>query len=210
MKIHRICRRICWLALAQIVVLAAGLIPAPGALAGNSPADEATPSELPAGKQTTLGLYATAAEAFEAWSAAPGEVTILDVRTPEEFMFVGHPDMAWNVPVFMQTLDWDEEKARFKMEPTADFVSRVMRIVEPADTVYLVCRSGGRSAMAVDMLAEAGFENAFSVTDGMEGGKVKDENSPDFGHRTLNGWKNSDLPWTYKVDHERVVLPESD
>ena len=52
--------------------------------------------EVPESKQTTLGLYATAAEAYAAWEAAPDHVTILDVRTPEEFIFVGHPAMAWN------------------------------------------------------------------------------------------------------------------
>ena len=28
------------------------------------------------------------------WQADPENVTILDVRTPEEFLFVGHPPMA--------------------------------------------------------------------------------------------------------------------
>ena len=31
----------------------------------------------------------------------------------------------------------------------------------------MICRSGGRSAQAVDLLAEAGFKNAYSVIDGM-------------------------------------------
>jgi rhodanese-related sulfurtransferase len=94
------------------------------------------------------------------------------------------------------------------MEPNPYFVAEVKEIVWPADgTVYVICRSGGRSAMAVDKLAEAGFTNAFSVIDGMEGDKVKDESSADFGHRTINGWKNSGLPWTYSIDRERMRLP---
>jgi hypothetical protein len=28
------------------------------------------------------------------------------------------------------------------------------------------------------------------------------------GQRFVNGWKNSGLPWTYKGDPERMVLPE--
>ena len=55
--------------------------------------------ELPKAKQTTLGLYVTAAEAYQMWKAAPDTVKVIDVRTPEEFAFVGHPKMAWNVPV---------------------------------------------------------------------------------------------------------------
>ena len=164
-------------------------------------------ADLPEGKRTTLGLYATAVQAYEAWAANPDDVTILDVRTPEEFMFVGHPDMAWNVPIFMQTLDWDEQRGRFSMTPVPEFVDNVKKIASLDDTIYLICRSGGRSAMAVDKLAEAGFTNVFTVTDGVEGDKVKDETHPDFGHRTINGWKNSELPWTYAIDRQRMVLP---
>ena len=45
---------------------------------------------LPEAKQTVLGLYVTSAEAYEKWQAAPDKVKLLDVRTPEEFLFVGH------------------------------------------------------------------------------------------------------------------------
>ena len=48
-------------------------------------------ANLPKGKQTVLGLYVTAKEAYEKWQAAPDKVKIIDVRTPEEYLFVGHP-----------------------------------------------------------------------------------------------------------------------
>jgi hypothetical protein len=54
------------------------------------------------GKQTVLGLYVTAKEAYEKWKADPEKVTILDVRTPEEFLFVGYPAMAWKIPIAAQ------------------------------------------------------------------------------------------------------------
>ena len=44
---------------------------------------------LPKGKQTVLGLYVTAKEAFAQWKANPEKVKIIDVRTPEEYLFVG-------------------------------------------------------------------------------------------------------------------------
>ena len=50
-------------------------------------------TELPKEKQTNLGLYVTAAQAFEMWKAAPDTVTVIDVRTPEEYAFVGHATM---------------------------------------------------------------------------------------------------------------------
>jgi hypothetical protein len=57
----------------------------------------ATP-EIPRGKETILGLYVTAKEAYEKWKANPERVKILDVGTTEEFLFVGHPAMAWSIP----------------------------------------------------------------------------------------------------------------
>ena len=68
-----------------------------------------TNATLPRGKQTALGLYATAKEAYEKWKAAPDTVMIIDVRTPEEFLFVGHPTMAWKIPVAIQSYEWDAE-----------------------------------------------------------------------------------------------------
>jgi hypothetical protein len=58
-----------------------------------------TAVDLPEEKETTLGLYMTAKEACEKWKAAPDEVKVLDVRFPEEYVFVGHAEMAWNIPV---------------------------------------------------------------------------------------------------------------
>ena len=49
-------------------------------------------TNIPKGKQTALGLYVTAKEAYEKWKAEPEKVKIIDVRTPEEYLFVGHPD----------------------------------------------------------------------------------------------------------------------
>ena len=46
----------------------------------------------------------------------PDKVTILDVRTPEEYLYVGHPAMAWKIPVAAQTYEWDAAKGQFPME----------------------------------------------------------------------------------------------
>ncbi len=94
------------------------------------------------------------------------------------------------------------------MQPLPDFVARVQRIAKPDDTVLVMCRSGGRSAMAVNLLAAAGFRNVYNITDGMEGDTVKDPDSVFNGQRFVNGWKNSGLPWTYEVDPARMVMPE--
>jgi len=163
--------------------------------------------DVPKEKQTTLGLYVTAQEAFEKWKADPGKVKILDVRTPEEFIFIGHPAGAWNVPLVLQTHDWDAAKRHLAMKPNPDFIAQVKEVAGPDDMLLVICRSGGRSAKAVNMLAEAGFKNAYTVTDGMEGDLVDDPGSAFHGKRMKNGWKNAGLPWTYDVDPERMRLP---
>ena len=60
-------------------------------------------------KRTNLGLYVTSKEAYEMWKGDPEKVRILDVRTTEEFLFVGHPPMAWNIPAFLLSYRWDAE-----------------------------------------------------------------------------------------------------
>jgi len=160
---------------------------------------------VPDGKRTSLGLYVTAREAYEAWKSAPEQSMILDVRTPEEYLFVGHPTMAWKVPVAVQSYDWDAGKGQYPMRPLADFVSRVQTIAQPGDTIYVMCRSGGRSAIAVNLLANAGYSRVFQIVDGMEGDVISDADSVFRGQRLKNGWKNSGCPWTYKLTPDRLL-----
>jgi len=169
-----------------------------------------TTQEIPKNKQTSLDLYVTAKEAYEKWKAAPSEVKVLDVRTPEEYMFVGHPEMAWNIPFLFTTHQWDEEKQWYALKPNREFVAQVKELYKPKDTILLMCRSGDRSAKAVDALAEAGFTNAFTIFDGMEGDTVKDPENLYDGKRMKNGWKNSGLPWTYKIDRERAWVSKDE
>jgi len=163
---------------------------------------------LPREKQTVLGLYVNAKEAYEQWKAAPDEVKIIDVRTPEEYLFVGHPDMAWKIPIAVQSYVWDAAKGKFPMSLLDDFVARVRTVAKPHDTLMVMCRSGGRSAIAVNLLAQAGYEHVYNIVDGMEGDTVEDAQSVFVGQRLKNGWKNSGCPWTYQLTTERMVLPE--
>lgn len=165
-------------------------------------------ANLPKEKQTVLGLYVTARQAYEMWKADPEKVMILDVRTIEEFLFVGHPAMAWKIPVADQIYEWDAEKNLYPMKPLPDFVSRVSEVAKPDDTILAMCRSGGRSAIAANILAKAGFKHVYNITDGMEGDVVTDPNSVFLGQRLINGWKNSGLPWTYDLTPERLRPPK--
>jgi len=89
-----------------------------------------------------------------------------------------------------------------------DFVAEVRNLAQPGDTLLITCRSGDRSARAVDLLAAAGFKKAYTVVDGVEGDKVTDPDSVFYGKRMKNGWKNS-APWVYDLDPEKFILEEA-
>jgi rhodanese-related sulfurtransferase len=165
------------------------------------------PAELPAAKRTALGLYLTAKEAYAKWQADPEGVKIVDVRTPEEFLFVGHPPMAWKIPVGAQSYAWDAAKQQFPLTLLPDFVARVRQAARPDGTLLVMCRSGGRSAIAVNLLAQADFTQVHNIVDGFEGDVVSDPDSVFVGQRLKNGWKNSGCPWTNQLTPERLLLP---
>ena len=129
---------------------------------------------LPQSKRTSLGLYISSADAYNAWKASPETVKMIDVRTPEEFRAAGLPKMAVKVPLTYRA---------------NEFVGSVRKVAGPEEPLLVICRSGNRSATAVNMLARAGYKFAYTVVDGFEG----DRNS--VGERKVNGWKNAGLPW---------------
>src|SRR3974390_260360 len=86
------------LGLVMITVSAPASASGAGKASTEPPATQGANHPLPSERETTLGLYLTAKEAYEKWRAASEKPIILDVRTPEEFMFVGHAEMAWNIP----------------------------------------------------------------------------------------------------------------
>ncbi len=190
-----------WLVVMAVLL---AIVAVPGAFA-----QEGSP-ELPKAKQTSLGLYLTAAEAYEKWRTDPEHIKVLDVRTTEEYLFIGHAPMAWNIPLMSQTYEWDADKQHFAMQPNPDFIGQVKEWAQPAETILVMCRSGGRSAAAVNGLAEAGFTNVYNITDGMEGDEVKDPGSVYMGQRLRNGWKNSGVPWTYKSSPEHMRFATKD
>ena len=120
--------------------------------------------QVPEKKQTTLGHYVTAEEAYAMWKNEPGMVHILDVRTPEEYVFVGHAEMARNIPLLFVKHEWNPETSQFVVEPNPDFIAEAKRQFKPTDTILVMCRSGDRSAMAVNALAKAGFVNVYNIS----------------------------------------------
>jgi rhodanese-related sulfurtransferase len=162
--------------------------------------------DVPENKRTTRGLYVTAREAYGMWKADPERVHLIDVRTPEEYVFVGHAEMARNIPLLYVKHEWNAGTSEFVVETNPGFIPEVQRRFAPDDTLLVMCRSGDRSAVAVNALAGAGFANVYNIIDGMEGDKVDDGGSAYYGKRMRNGWKNSGSPWTYAVDPELTCM----
>lgn len=165
-----------------------------------------TPVPTDTRKQTSLGKYCNSMEAYLMWRAKPKEVVILDVRTPEEYSFVGHPEMALNIPVQLLTGSFDAEKKTYPLSNNPDFVAQVAKRIDKNATVLVMCRSGQRAAVAVNLLAQAGYANAYNVVDSFEGDMVTDPESVYNNKRMKNGWKNYGLPWTYALDPKLVWI----
>jgi rhodanese-related sulfurtransferase len=157
-------------------------------------------------KVTSLGLYVTAREAYEMWKADPETVKVLDVRMVEEYVFLGHAEAAVNIPIAFPKYEWHPDRRKYGFEMNPDFIDHVNVVFKPDNTIVAMCRSGGRSAFAINMLAKAGFVNIYNIIDGFEGDTVDDPESVYRGKRMKNGWKNS-APWTYDLDPAKVWIP---
>jgi len=152
-------------------------------------------------KHTDAGKYVNSVEAYEMWKANPDKVKIIDCRTQEEYAFVGHAPMAYNIPSRLWTGKWNQEKKDYDLQDNPDFETQVKNKFAPNDTIMVMCRSGHRSAASVNRLTKAGFTNVYNIVDGFEGDKVD-------GKRNKDGWRNSTAPWTYDLDITLLYMPK--
>ncbi len=114
----------------------------------------------------------TPTEAHQLAQAAAAK--IVDVRTVPEYRQVGHVP---GTPLVI----WPREGTKEDYEA---FVEQIREQFEPGEPLLLLCRSGARSHHAAYLLAQAGFERAYNVLEGFEGGAPG------------QGWRAAGLPWT--------------
>lgn len=88
------------------------------------------------------------------------DAVYLDVRSVPEFER-GHPQGAYNIPVFHQTPQG--------MAPNADFLAVVEKHFPKNKTLLVGCQVGGRSQKACEMLASQGFERLHNIQGGFGG-----------------------------------------
>lgn len=109
---------------------------------------------------------------------------LVDVRSHMEFLFVGHPVGAIDIP-WIDEPDW---------KPNPQFITLVRQAMlggaGGAAPVVLICRSGVRSLEAGKALVEAGVNDVYNVAEGFEG-QLDDKH-----HRSsVGGWRFHGLPW---------------
>lgn len=194
------------------ILLAALAAPVAGLPGGYLRAQPVDAAKLPEAKRTRLALYVAARDvpALIQASGGPAKVLFLDVRTRAEAMYVG---MAEGVDALVPYVehqelmtDWDERRGLYALEPLQDFVPEVNRRrqakgLSKSDIVILMCRSGDRSSRGANRLQDDGFTRIYSVIDGFEGDRSKE------GRRTVNGWKNAGLPWSYDLERAKMYFP---
>ncbi|GEM_PF-5831933 len=72
--------------------------------------------------------------------------------------------------------------------------------------IITMCRSGSECGKpSADYLRDNGFPNARYVIDGFQGPAIKE--GPQAGFRLLSGWQNSNLPWSPRMNAEKMYRP---
>lgn len=170
--------------------------------------------KLPEIKRTNSGQYLTPQQAYDMKQKGKDSVLFLDVRTRAEAMYVGMANDVDGLVPFVEhpeiMNDWDEKRAMYKLEPNQDFVPEFERRLKEKKlgkdaTIILICRSGDRSSKAADRLEMAGYKKVYSVAEGFEGDTAK--GGAKDGQRVVNGWKVTNLPWTYKPSKSKMYFP---
>lgn len=137
--------------------------------------------------------YAGDVSPTQAWQMLVDDAraVLIDVRTPEEWAYVGVPNLA-KLDRELFLVPW----AFFpNMTPNPVFVDQVKDQANPdPDTpILLLCRSGVRSVHAARALTQAGFTTCYNITEGFEG-----DLGANAQRGTLTGWKVDGLDWHQK------------
>ena len=172
-------------------------------------------ASLPEVKRSKLALYLTPQQAYDMKKKDPKGVAFFDIRTRAEAMYVGWPGDADALVPFVEhpelMTEWDDKRFMYKLEPNQDFMPELERHLKAMGlgkdaTIILICRSGDRSSKAQDRMQASGYTKVYGIAEGFEGDTAQDGNKK--GQRVVNGWKNANLPWTYKLDKAKMYFPK--
>lgn len=146
----------------------------------SSTTQEALEAARAVGRSAGLA-YAGGISPRQAWALVEaGEAVLVDVRTNEERVFVGHVPDSVHVPWATGT----------SLTRNPRFTRELEAKTGKDAVVLLLCRSGNRSALAAEAAAKAGFTQVFNVLEGFEGDLDERQQRGRDG-----GWRSYDLPW---------------
>ncbi len=164
---------------------------------------------------STLAVHAvdiaiSAQDTYVAVQKADSKVLFVDVRDPVEVMFIGFTDTVHiNIPFLMvDRSGWEDKRNIYRLYQNPDFVTQIKAALDKrglaADAeIITMCRSGSeRGEPSATFLRANGFPNARYVVNGFQGGAVKE--GPKAGFRLQNGWMNSELPWSMKMNPAKM------
>lgn len=134
----------------------------------------------------------SAADAFDLLQKEQDSV-LVDVRTFEEFNFVGTADPI-DFGGRMILAPW---KLTMAMKENPTFASSFEEMLKKLfgskikeAKILFICRSGGRSNAAASFASSLDYLNCFNILGGFEG-----ELDPSKQRGKINGWKAEKLPW---------------
>ncbi|PKM29955.1 MAG: sulfurtransferase [Gammaproteobacteria bacterium HGW-Gammaproteobacteria-11] len=155
----------------------------------------------------------SAEEVFAKVQQSDSQLLFVDVRDPVEIMFVGFTDAVHiNIPyLLVDRSQWDEERGVYRITRNPNFLQEIgaalaeRGLAQDAEIVTL-CRSGSeRGEPSAQFLRENGFPNARYVIDGFQGPSIKE--GPQAGFRLQAGWQNSGLPWSPRMNPDKMYRP---
>jgi rhodanese-related sulfurtransferase len=110
---------------------------------------------------------------------------LIDCRTRAEWVYVGIPDIS-QTKGQLALIEWSDITGQQNL----NFADQCREQASANTEIFVICRSGVRSAAACMSLVQNGFAKVFNVRGGFEG-DLDNQN-----HRSLtNGWKYHQLPW---------------
>ena len=130
---------------------------------------------------------------LETWERLKGDpkAVLVDVRTRAEWAFVGVPDLS-SLGRELVLIEWQSFPDNRIAENFAERLTATLTAkgLGKEDEVFFICRSGGRSRMAAEAMAAAGYRRCRNVAEGFEG-----PIDPRRHRSQVAGWKFAGLAW---------------
>jgi rhodanese-related sulfurtransferase len=174
------------------------------------------------GSSTAIAQYEGNISPQEAFERASTEanVYILDVRTGQEWRWVGHPGpnglagskgegLAFKSGAALKgkvfNIAYKIDDGAGGLDANLAFVTDVGSTFTTNDILLILCKSGVRALDAADKLGDLNY-TTYRIEHGFQGDKNdKTKPGPDTLYRNVNGWVNNKLP--YNEDSTGAYYP---